>query len=282
VLDVIHDFEQTKGPSRGVAVSLQGFHERYQMIDRIQFVDYSTREMQRSLSPAQVLRILKDGHQRFLAGQCLRRNLTRQVDATANGQFPLAVVLSCIDSRSPAELIFDLGVGDIFSVRIAGNVATEKEIGSMEYACAVAGAKLVFVMGHTKCGAVTTAVELALSGVTAAAATGCTNLDGLIGEIQKSIGSHAPPTSPEEKEALIEEVCTRNILRTIGAIHHDSPALVALERDGRIAIVGAKYDVATGQIDFLSDLPNINSEKLSSIALPRTPLRVPAPTAQSD
>jgi carbonic anhydrase len=257
VLDLIHDFEKKAGPSRGVNVSLQGFHERYQMIDRIQFVDYSTRDMQRSLSPAQVLRILKDGHERFRTGQRLRRNFTRQVDATANGQFPLAVILSCIDSRSPAELIFDLGVGDIFSVRIAGNVATEKELGSMEFACAVAGAKLVLVMGHSKCGAVNAAVELAIAGATAADTTGCTNLDSLIREIQKSIGGHPHPTSPEEKKALVEEVCTRNILRTIGTIHQYSPALSALEREGRIAIAGAKYDVTTGRIDFLSELPDM-------------------------
>lgn len=255
VLDLIHGFEKKMAPSRGVKVSLQGFADRYHMIDRIQFVDYTTREMQRSLSPAQVLRILKDGHERFLTGQRLRRNLTRQVDATANGQFPFAVVLSCIDSRSPAELIFDVGVGDIFSVRIAGNVATEKELGSMEYACAVAGAKLILVLGHTKCGAVTAAIDLAISKTSAAEATGCTNLDSLIGEIQKSIGCHASPKNAEEKQTLIEETCTRNILRTIGTIHQFSPALLALERDGRIAIAGAKYDVTTGRIDFLSDLP---------------------------
>jgi carbonic anhydrase len=255
VLDLIHDFEKKTGPQRGITVSLQGFHERYQLIDRIQFVDYTTRELQQALSPSQVLRILKDGNERFRTGQRLRRNLARQVDATAGGQFPLAVVLSCIDSRAPVELIFDVGVGDIFSVRIAGNVSTERELGSMEYACAVAGAKLVLVMGHTKCGAVKSAVELALSGVSAAAATGCTNLDSLLADIQKSLGGHARPTSPEEKDALIDEVCTRNILRTIGNIHHDSPALTNLEREGRIAIAGAKYDVATGTIDFFTDLP---------------------------
>jgi len=110
-------------------------------------------------------------------------------------------------------------------------------------------------MGHTKCGAVTAAVDLALSKTSAAEATGCTNLDSLIGEIQNSIGCHASPKSQEEKETLIEETCTRNILRTIGTIHQYSPALLALERDGRIAVAGAKYDVATGRIDFLSDLP---------------------------
>ncbi len=255
VLDLIHDFEKRIAPLRGIEVSLRGFHERYQMVDRIQYVDFTTRELQRSLSPAQVLQILRDGHERFRTGQRLRRDLNRQVDATADGQFPLAVVLSCIDSRTSAELIFDVGVGDIFSIRIAGNITEDKVLGSMEYACAVAGAKLVLVMGHTRCGAVTAAVDLALAHTTAAANTGCTNIDSVIGEIQKSLGRDPQANSAEEKYALIEEVCSRNILRTIGTIHTDSPALAALERDGRIAIVGAKYDVATGQIQFLSEIP---------------------------
>ena len=123
-------------------------------------MDYSTRELQNALTPQQVLQILKDGHERFRTGRRLTRDLGRQVNATADGQHPLAVVLSCIDSRTPAELIFDLGMGDIFSVRIAGNVTSRKVLASVEYGCAVAGAKLILVMGHTRCGAVTAAVNL--------------------------------------------------------------------------------------------------------------------------
>ncbi len=113
-------------------------------------MDYSTRELQRRAHARAGAADLKDGHERFRTGQRLTRDLGRQVDATAAGQHPLAVVLSCIDSRTPAELIFDLGLGDIFSVRIAGNVTSRKVLGSMEYACAVAGAKLILVMGHTR------------------------------------------------------------------------------------------------------------------------------------
>ncbi len=253
VLDLIQEFERKTAPSRDITVSLQGFHERYQLVDRIQYVDFTTRELQRSLTPMQVLQILRDGHERFRTGQRLRRDFNRQVDATAGGQFPLAVVLACIDSRTSAELIFDVGVGDIFSIRIAGNITEEKVLGSMEYACAVAGAKLVLVMGHTRCGAVTSAVNFALEHTTAEKKTGCTNIDSVIDEIQKSLGSNPRADTAEEKTALVEEVCSRNILRTIGTIHTCSPALSQLERDGKIAIVGAKYDVATGQIQFLSD-----------------------------
>ena len=120
VLDLIRDFKEQTAPARGVEVSLLGFRSKYQLQDQTQYVDYSTRELQSALTPQQVLQILKDGHERFRTGRRLTRDLGRQVNATADGQHPLAVVLSCIDSRTPAELIFDLGVGDIFSVRIAG------------------------------------------------------------------------------------------------------------------------------------------------------------------
>jgi carbonic anhydrase/SulP family sulfate permease len=161
VLDLIRDFKEQTGPARGVDVSLVGFRSEYQFDDQIQYVDYSTRDLQDSLTPPQVLHILKDGHERFRTGRRLTRDLVRQVRATAEGQHPLAVVLSCIDSRTPAELIFDLGMGDIFSVRIAGNVTSRKVLASAEYGCAVARAKLIVVMGHTRCGAVTTAVTSA-------------------------------------------------------------------------------------------------------------------------
>ena len=186
VLDLIRDFKEVSGPARGVEVSLVGFRSEYQLDDQIQYVDYSTRDLQDSLTPPQVLHILKDGHERFRTGRRLTRDLGRQVRATAEGQHPLAVVLSCIDSRTPAELIFDLGVGDIFSVRIAGNVTSRKVLASVEYGCAVAGAKLILVMGHTRCGAVTAAVNLIGDVRTAAEATGCQHLDHIVNDIQQS------------------------------------------------------------------------------------------------
>src|SRR5690606_5709150 len=121
----------------------------------------------------QVLEYLKRGNERFRAGERLNRNLNRQVNATSAAQHPLAVVLSCIDSRAPVEIILDVGVGDIFTVRVAGNVTSPKVLGSIEYACSVAGAKLIVVLGHTRCGAVTTAVKLAGSTQPSASLTGC-------------------------------------------------------------------------------------------------------------
>ena len=164
VLDLIRDFKEQIAPAHGVQVSLRGFGKRYSLPDEIHYVDYSTRELQAQLTAAQVLEILLKGNERFRTDQRLTRKLGRQIiDATAKGQHPLAVVLSCIDSRTPAELILDLGLGDIFSVRIAGNVISQNVLGSLEFGCAVAGAKLILVMGHTRCGAVTAAVELACS-----------------------------------------------------------------------------------------------------------------------
>ncbi|MDH4302423.1 MAG: SulP family inorganic anion transporter, partial [Nitrospira sp.] len=159
VLDLIRDFKEQAGPARSIDVSLIGFRNEYKFKDQIQYVDYSTRELQAVLTPQQVLQILKDGHERTRAGRRLTRDFTRQVRATAEGQHPLAVALSCIDSRTPVELIFDLGMGDIFSIRIAGNITSRKVLASAEYGCAVAGAKLMLVIGHTRCGAVSAAVK---------------------------------------------------------------------------------------------------------------------------
>jgi carbonic anhydrase len=186
ILDLIDDFRRQTAPARNLKVSLVGFKDRYVMEDEIQYVDVSTREVQAQLTPESVRQFLKEGNQRFGTGRRLTRDLARQVDATAAAQYPMAVVLSCIDSRSPVELIFDMGVGDAFVIRIAGNVAKDKVLGSMEFACAVAGARLVLVMGHTSCGAVKAAVDLFETGNTASKATGCDHLDALVNEIQKA------------------------------------------------------------------------------------------------
>lgn len=257
VLDLIRDFKEQTGPARGVEVSLVGFRSEYQFDDQIQYVDYSTRDLQDALTPQQVLHLLKGGHERFRSGRRLTRDLVRQARATAEGQHPLAVVLSCIDSRTPAELIFDLGMGDIFSVRIAGNVTSWKVLASAEYGCAVAGAKLILVMGHTRCGAVTAAVNLIGEVRTAAEATGCQHLDYILKDIQQSIDPatcravEARPAA--EKQSFVDAVARRNVLRVVEQMREQSRTLDGLVREGRIAIVGAMYDVVTGDIEFLAE-----------------------------
>ena len=256
VLDLIRDFKEQTAPARGVEVSLLGFRSKYQLQDQTQYVDYSTRDLQNAVTPQQVLQILKDGHERFRTGRRLTRDLGRQVSATAGGQHPLALVLSCIDSRAPTELIFDLGVGDIFSVRIAGNVTSRKVLASAEYGCAVAGAKLILVMGHTRCGAVTAAVNLICGARTAAEATGCQHLDHIVNDIQQATelgacrGAEQLPAA--EKERFVDTVARRNVVRVVDRMRSESQTLDGLVREGRIVIVGAMYDVATGQIEFLT------------------------------
>jgi carbonic anhydrase/SulP family sulfate permease len=254
VLDLIRDFTETAGPARGVEVSLLGFRTRYELGDQILYADYSTREMQDALTPEVVLQALRDGNERFRTGRRLTRDLGWQ-DATAAGPHPLAVVLSCIDSRTPAELVFDLGVGDVFSVRVAGNVTSREVLGSVEYACVVARVKLVLVLGHTRCGAVTAAVERTRSPVPTSAAAGCDHLDHIVREIQKSID---PPDDPDgkpaavgDREVVVDVVARRNVARAVDRLRRESPALDRLVREGGVAIVGAMYDVETRTIEFL-------------------------------
>ncbi|MBM4013313.1 MAG: sulfate transporter, partial [Planctomycetes bacterium] len=159
ILDMIREYRDTIGPARGVQVSTRGFRVKYDIADRIQFVDFSSRELQQDLTPERVLEYLRAGNERFCTGKQLKRDLGRQVVAAAVGQYPIACVLSGIDSSLPAEMLFDLKVGDIFSVRVAGNIATTEVLGSLEFACAVAGAKLIVVLGHTRCRAVKAAVQ---------------------------------------------------------------------------------------------------------------------------
>lgn len=255
VLDLIRDFKLAAGPVRGIDVSLIGFRNEYKFKDQIQYVDYSTRELQAALTPQQVLQILKDGHERARSGRRLTRDFTRQVRATAEGQHPLAVALSCIDSRTPVELIFDLGMGDIFSIRIAGNITSRKVLASAEYGCAVAGAKLMLVIGHTRCGAVSAAVKFLGSRLTAAEATGCQHLDSIVNEIQRSAdgmtSQSASDPSSTEGFAIVDAVARENVLRVVREIRRQSRTLDGLVRERRIAIVGAMYDVSTGGIEFL-------------------------------
>jgi carbonic anhydrase len=255
VLDLIRDFKEQTGPAHGIDVSLIGFRNEYKFKDQIQYVDYSTRELQAALTPQQVLQILKDGHERARTGRRLTRDFTRQVRATAEGQHPLAVALSCIDSRTPVELIFDLGMGDIFSIRIAGNITSRKVLASAEYGCAVAGAKLMLVIGHTRCGAVSAAVKFLGSRLTAAEATGCQHLDAIVNEIQRSADGMTSQLSSEpsstEALAIVDAVARENVLRVVKEIRRQSWTLDGLVQDRRIAIVGAMYDVVTGEIEFL-------------------------------
>ncbi len=254
ILDMLHDYRNDLAPARRVHASFMGFPPKLHLPDQILYNDYATREVQERLTPDDVLEILKTGHVRFEKGSHLTRDTGRQITGTAAGQFPLAVVLSCIDSRTSAELIFDCGLGDIFSVRIAGNVASLKVLGSIEYGCTVARAKLVVVMGHTRCGAVTAAVDFAAANASASAETGCEHLDYIVNDIQRTLiseeSSLGTRTTPADHSQFIDKIAGQNVKLTVQDILGQSKALRQLSGEGKIRIVGCLYDVTTAQIQW--------------------------------
>ena len=198
-----------------------------------------TKEIQENLTPKCAHYILVQGNKRFAENLKAQRNLKDQVLATSSGQFPFAVILSCIDSRVPAELVFDQGIGDIFSVRVAGNVVNEDVLGSMEYACKVAGSKILVVMGHTKCGAVTAACKNVKLG----------NVTALLEKINPAVNA-IRKNDNELTDEQIEEVSFENVNVAIDRIRKESPILAEMEENGEIEIVGASYDVNTGLVEF--------------------------------
>ena len=257
VLSLIRDFKENRGPAHGVSVSLRGFREEYNLRNDIQFADYSTRELQDRITPEQVLEILREGNRRFQTGTRLTRDFRQQVNATAEGQTPLAAILSCIDSRVPAELVFDLGIGDIFSVRVAGNVIGTKSLGSIEYGVGVAGVKLVLVLGHTRCGAVTSSVQLLGDNKNVEQETGCKHLQKIVDEIAPCINqadlTRFKEANEADRKSFVDEVAKRNVLRTVREITGRSTAIRQAVDDGRALVVGAIYDVKTGNIEFLKE-----------------------------
>ena len=253
ILAAIREFHDQGGPARGIRVSLEGFQDRYSMADSVQYVDVSTREVQAALNPGRVLQLLREGNERFVSGRRLHRDLARQVDATSEGQHPMAVVLSCIDSRAPVEMLFDLGIGDVFSCRLAGNVVSPMALGSMEFACRVAGAKMVLVLGHTRCGAVKAACDFAASGKDVREATGLDNLGSLIEPIKRAVAMEQV-TSAERtgaNEAFVDRVAELNVRNVMDAVRAGSPTLRAMIDAGEIGLVGAMYDVRTGSVQWL-------------------------------
>ena len=260
VQQMIEDFEKETAPAHKVTVSKIGFRDYYEFKNEIQFVNYASRELQQQMTPDDVIGILYEGNLRFQSGTQISRDLGKQVDATAEGQFPLAVLLGCIDSRTPAEMVFDLGLGEIFSVRMAGNIADERVVGSIEYGCAVAGAKLVVVMGHSSCGAITSSVKMTRSNETAARQLNCANIDHLIVDIRQSIPDIQTIPDPEKDPAVfteyVDHVSRLNVLRTMKQLCQSSPVLNDYCRDGKIRVVGCFYSIQNGIAIFFDDANN--------------------------
>ncbi|ULC59586.1 carbonic anhydrase [Flaviramulus sp. BrNp1-15] len=203
-----------------------------------------TKETQATMTPEKSLRFLKEGNVRFQNNLKANRNLLEQVNDTKEGQFPFATILSCIDSRVSAELVFDQGLGDIFSVRIAGNFVNEDILGSMEFACKLAGTKLIVVLGHTSCGAVKGACDHAKMG----------NLTKLIEKITPAVNAVSEPKDENLRNSknleFVDNVSKKNVELTIERIHEESPILSEMEKKGEIKIIGAMYNIHTGVVEF--------------------------------
>ena len=208
-----------------------------------------TLETQSTITPEKALSFLQEGNERFVKNLKVNRNLLEQVNDTREGQWPFAVVLSCIDSRTSAELIFDQGLGDIFSIRIAGNFVNQDILGSMEFGCNVAGSKLIVVMGHSKCGALKGGLD-----ASKIEDLGMDNLNHLIYHFDECIENviEEGEERSSKKEDLLERRNVCNIKRTIEDIRHQSSTLRKLEKDGKIKIIGANYCVESGIVSWIN------------------------------
>ena len=201
-----------------------------------------TKEERDSLTPAQVIDELKKGNERFRSGKMASRDYLGQKRSSAAGQYPAAVILGCLDSRVPAEIVFDVGIGDTFIGRVAGNVVNDDMLGSMEFACAVSGAKVVLVLGHTACGAVKGAIDDVVLG----------NLTGLLARVKPAIPATKFDGDKSSKNAsYVDAVARTNVVLALAEIRRRSPILEELEKKGSIKIVGAMYDLATGVVEFV-------------------------------
>ena len=202
-----------------------------------------TREQRDQLSPQQVLEMLKRGNERFRSGQMHPHDYLAQKRATIAGQYPAAAILSCIDSRAPGEIILDTGIGETFNARIAGNISNDDLLGSLEFACAAAGAKLVLVIGHTSCGAIKGAIDGAELG----------HLTDLLNKIKPAVAATAYSGERSSKNAaFVDAVAATNVRRTVTDIRTRSSVLAGLEKDGKIAIVGSMYHLEGGRVEFFS------------------------------
>jgi carbonic anhydrase len=219
-----------------------------------------TFESQTSITPLKALEFLKAGNARFVNNLKVNRNLLAQANETREGQFPFAVILSCIDSRTSAELIFDQGLGDIFSIRIAGNVVNTDIVGSLEFACKVAGSKLIVVLGHSNCGAIKGACDHIEMG----------NLTELLSKIQPSVYQETMTSSPKARSSknveFVENVATINVKRSVKTIINRSYILEKMIEKGEIAIVGAKHNLETGQVEFFEDTLTTNVDEVKAQA----------------
>jgi len=242
IVELITDYQQHQAPNKQILLNLMGFKENYNIHNYIDFINVTTFDVQTILTPLQALNILKEGNHRFLADTCIHRNLKNDIKHTATTQHPIAVVLGCIDSRVPVETIFDMSFGDLFCIRVAGNVVNDDVLASIEYAGNIIGAKLIVVLGHTRCGA----IQAACNGVE----TG--HITQLLAKIKPSITAETETIHHRTGNNIefVHNVTEINIANTLLHIYQESKILRKMIDSDEIGLIGALYDISTGEVNF--------------------------------
>ena len=258
ILDLLHQFQHNDAKEKKISINQMGFKSQYDIHDHINFINVTTYDVQANLSPREVLNVLQEGHQRFLNDTRIHRNPRIERTHTSENQHPIAVILACIDSRVPVETIFDMTFGDLFCVRVAGNVVNPDVIASIEFACDVAGAKLVVVLGHSRCGAIASACDQVKKG----------NLTQLLDKINPAIAAETKTQNNRNSKniAFVEEVTELNIANTLQQLYNESEILQSLTTDNKIGMIGANYDINTGEVRFKD-----YAQKVQSLSEPTKP-----------
>lgn len=242
ILEVLDVFVKNQAAEKQIAVNMVGFKDNYEIHNRIEFVNVTSYDTQSALQPTEVLDILKEGNKRFINEQPIHRSIPEEIKATSTNQHPIAIVLGCIDSRVPIETIFDMGVGDVFVARVAGNVVNDDMLASMEFACGISGAKLILVLGHTYCGAIKAACDDGAGG----------HLGELLNKIKPAIDAEKEIQHERNSKnvSFVTKVTKLNIDNTLQHIYHQSPILKNLIDEKSVGLMGAIYDIKSGTVHF--------------------------------
>lgn len=247
ILELIKEFAKKATYEKKIELNLIGFKNRYQMPDRINFINVTTYDVQEALTTPEIIQILREGNQRFVTDRRINRYFPSEVKATAKKQSPIAVVLSCIDSRVPVETVFDVGMGDLFIVRVAGNVVNDDVIGSIEFACHLANAKLILVLGHTRCGAIKAARDYRENGYIAKL------LQKITPAVNQELQTAAPVELEEDEEQQLTKITELNVANSMATLYRSSSVIKELVDTQKVGLVSAMYDIRSGLVKF--DLP---------------------------
>lgn len=261
IIEFIKDFKEAQAPHRQISLNLIGFKERYNIHNYIDFINVTTYDVQSNLAPHQVLNILREGNHRFLKDTRIHRSLKIDIKHTASTQHPIAVVLGCIDSRVPVETIFDMSFGDIFCIRVAGNVVNDDVLASVEYACHVVGVKLLVVLGHTRCGAIKAACDDVEQG----------HITQLLAKIKPAIAAETETVTNRNgnNDEFVHNVTRLNVANTLQHIYQESSILRLMTNQEDIGMVGAVYDVNTGEVhfkDFSADVGSVSEQEEATLS----------------